>query len=510
MTTARCSRQARGFLVQKPQGSFTPRVQAVGPEHFGIVSIDCAKARSKFSLCDFYGRVLIEPTILEHTQTGFRAALDQVRAALRGHALGDVVVAIESTGTYHRPVQNAFRTAGFDTRLVHPFASKHFRQPADPGNKTDDTDLAAIFRATVNGFGLRQPTWPAPYLALQQLCRQRRDLVHKTTTLRCQIQETLHQLMPGYTALFAEHFFDTPVALPLARVTGSAQAVQAAGLDGLRRLVAPGLRYQMTTLVKIHDWARTAAPAQEPCQLYRESLDRLADDFLQKTKEIRGLEQRSAHLLAQTPFLRLLALPGICVVSAAELAGEQGPPEYYAHANHLTGRAGLCPSRYQSDQVDCANGPLRRRANRRLRAALLQIADNLLRHNHHFQVRATPWKLQGKDRRWIHVKVAKSFSRLLFVLLTGPGLVPHPACQPRHSICDKLLAFHLAHHTDLAKALAAIDHAAQQLSGRTCREEAELLRQQLDEPHRRPGCGRRRGPVPLAQLIPQVLSAPRC
>jgi transposase len=429
-----------------------------------------------------------------------------VRAAQHAHDLRDLVVALESTGTYHRPVQHAFRAAGFDTRLVHPFASKHFRQPADPNNKTDDTDLAAIFRATVNGFGLAQPTWPGVYLELQQLGRQRRDLVHKTTTLRCQIKETLHQLMPGYTALFAEHFFDTPVALPLARATGSAQAVLDAGRDGLPRDLPEGLRYKMTTLVKVLAWARTATPAQEPCQLYRQSLDRLADDFLQKTREIRGLEQRSARLLAQTPFLRLLALPGICVVSAAELAGEQGPPECYANANHLTGRAGLCPSRYQSDQVDCANGPLRRHGNRRLRAALLQIADNLLRHNHHFQAVAARWKRQGKDPRWLHVKVAKSFSRLLFVLLTGPGVVPHPACQPRHSICDKLLGFHIDHHTELPQALEDIDHAARQLSGRTCREEAELLRQQLDAPRSRHGCGRQRGPVPLAQLIPLVLA----
>ena len=44
--------------------------------------------------------------------------------------------------------------AGFEARIVHPFASKQFRQPADPGNKTDDTDLAAIHCAAVNGFAL--------------------------------------------------------------------------------------------------------------------------------------------------------------------------------------------------------------------------------------------------------------------------------------------------------------------------------------------------------------------
>src|SRR6267378_4235299 len=171
MARPRYSKKPRGFLVQKPLGQFTDRVQAVGPEHFGVVAIDCAKARSKFLLCDFYGNVLIEPTPVEHTQSELRAACDRVRSAMGVHALTDIVVAIERTGTYHRPVQDAFRRAHFETRLVHPFAAKQFRQPADPDNKTDDTDLAGIFRAAVNGFGLLQPSWPDVYLELQQLSR---------------------------------------------------------------------------------------------------------------------------------------------------------------------------------------------------------------------------------------------------------------------------------------------------------------------------------------------------
>jgi hypothetical protein len=62
-----------------------------------------------------------------------------------------------------------------------------------------------------------------------------------------------------------------------------------------------------------------------------------------------------------------------------------------------TGRAGLRPSRYQSDQVDKANGPLVRKCNRALRAAILGIADNLIVCNHHFQMLATTWRALGKD-----------------------------------------------------------------------------------------------------------------
>jgi transposase len=500
MARRRSAQRSRGYLVQKPLGQFTERVQAVGPKHFGVVSVDCAKARSKFFLCDFYGNVLIEPTPVDHTQTALNTAIDRVRAAMTEHGLRDLVVAIERTGSYHRPVQDAFRRAAFDTRLVHPFAAKQFRQPADPDNKTDDTDLAGIFRAAVNGFGLLQPSWPDVYLELQQLSRQRRDLVCKTSTLRCQIKETLHQLMPGYAELFPGHFFDTAVVLPLARATGSAQAVLDAGVEGLRQL-AHGHYCRLATLARVLDWARTAAPPQRPAPLFREQLDRLVDDFLQKAEEIRVLEQRMAHLLVTTPYAHLLALPGICIVTSADLASELGPIEHYANAGRITGRAGLCPARYQSDRVD-VHGSLRRRAHRRLRAALLRIADSLIHHNHHYQAAADRWHCQHKDARWIRVKVAKSFSRLAFALLAGRCLFPHPACQPRHSICEKLLGFHCARKTDIQRALEDIERVGVHLSDRTWKEERQMLQRQLDDPR----CRRKRGPVALAKIIPLVLA----
>ena len=54
-----------------------------------------------------------------------------------------------------------------------------------------------------------------------------------------------------------------------------------------------------------------------------------------------------------------------------------GPISGYANANAITGRAGLFPSRYQSDQTDNDRGPLIRHSNRRLRCVLMRIADNL-------------------------------------------------------------------------------------------------------------------------------------
>jgi len=61
-------RTRRPQVLHSPRGVIHPRVQTVGPEHFGIVAVDCAKARSKWMLSNFYGKVLVDPTLVEHNR----------------------------------------------------------------------------------------------------------------------------------------------------------------------------------------------------------------------------------------------------------------------------------------------------------------------------------------------------------------------------------------------------------------------------------------------------------
>jgi len=201
-----------------------PRVQAVGPEHFGILCVDCAKARSKIMLADFYGRVLIEPTTVTHDQFGLDAAVQSVRDAAARHVLKDLIIVIERTGSYHRVIQRAFTKAGFEVRIIHPFATKQYRQPANPGNKTDDTDLAAIHRGAVNGFGLLEHEPNPVYVSLQMLARHRRNLVRKKVAVQQRMLEYLDAYMPGYSRCVSD-LFESEIALWVASNLGSAEAI---------------------------------------------------------------------------------------------------------------------------------------------------------------------------------------------------------------------------------------------------------------------------------------------
>ena len=124
-----------------------------------------------------------------------------------------------------------------------------------------------------------------------------------------------------------------------------------------------------------------------------------------------------------------------------------------------------------------------------------------MNRNGYFSVRAQRWYRDGKDPRWVHVKVAKIFSRLSFAIVAGGHLFPHPCCQQRHYILGKLLEFHADHRTDPAQTRSDLETVIAQLPARTRAEEVPPLRQQLDDL-----ANRRRGPQPLASILSIVLA----
>ena len=479
---SRARRSRRYLTIVKPSGSLHPRVQKVGPEHFGIVAVDCAKARSKWMLADFYGRILIPPTVVEHNKQGFDSAIAEIRRAMESHSLGDMLVAIERTGIYHLPVKRAFSSQSFDTRIVHPLTTKQYRLPADPGNKTDDTDLCAIHRATTNGFGLIELPLDEIHGPLRLLARYRRSLVRKNASLRNQIIALLDVILPGYTGIFND-VFNNQAALSIARSVQSAAKVRALGSEGLAQILKElKVRYQRRTLKKILDWANGIDSTTEHSEMYYTILVHL----------------EMASFLVRTAYVVLLSIPGISIVTAAEFAGEMGPITNYANDQAITGRAGIYPSRYQSDKVDRCDGPLVRRANRKLRGVIMMIADNLLSCNRFFQALKVPWVAAGMEQQAMCVRVAKRFCRIAYQMVAGGQVFRHPSCQKRDAILRKLSIFHSEHGSSMAQVLTDLQAATDHIPKSEHAPEAKSLYEELQPSNNRQPCGPRR----LGEILP--------
>jgi transposase len=490
------------ITLHKPNGLLSERVQKVGPQHFGIASIDCGKGRSDWMLVDFYGNVRVPAAEVQHTRLGFDLMVVQLRTAIEKHSLRDVVTVVERTGNYHLPVKRALQHAGFEVRIVHPFATKQFRQPADPGNKTDENDLAAIARAAINGFGLVESPRNSLYEQLYLLVRHRRDLVRKRASLYCQIREHLDAVLPGFASHF-ETLWKSNILLKLAAQYRTAQAMVAAGEKGLYAyLRKETLRFQKASVTRVLLWASNAAAAHESADTHQRVWQTLEEDRTAKTLQIDAVERDLAGLLARTPYVLLLSHPGINVVSAAELAGEMGPITNYASPKAITGRAGLYPSRYQSNQTDRKDGKMIRCCNRTLRATLLMVADNLLKCNDYYRALAKTWRAEGKDPRHSHVRVASRLARIIFQIVVGGKVFHHPSQCQRDYMLDKLLEFHWDRHTHVEIILRDLDAARQQIPMSEYANEAIPLQKRLDKTQR----SRLHEPHPIGELLLVVLA----
>ena len=487
--------------LQKPNGVIAPRVQKVGGEHFAIVCVDPAKHRSEWMMADYFGNLLIEPRTLEHRAVSFKLAIELIRQVQKEHDIQDTLVVVERTGTYHLPTKRAFANAGFDTRIVHPFATKQYRVPADPGRKTDPNDLKAQHRAAVAGFGLCDLELESPYRELQLRSRHRRNLVEKATAIACQIREHLHLSMPGYANLF-DRLFDSPALFLAARCESPAKMIKL-GQDGLsQHLTKNKIRHHVRTIDKVLTWAKQAVAEHiHSGPLHHAIWTDLHDLYRHFRRKITALEREMAGDLVQTPYVRLLAIPGINVVSAAELAGEMGPIAQYANANAITGRSGLYPSRHQSDQTDYDSGPIIRQANRRLRCVLMRIADNLVCHCNYYRGQADVDEARGIDKRASRVKIAKRFSRLVLACVAGDEPMRHPCFQKPDSILEKLRCFHYEHETSTNRVLADLKVTVGQLPYHTRNHEAEIVADVLQQ-----HANRRRGPGLVGDLLPAVLA----
>lgn len=494
----RKSRGSRKRFIGKPTGQVQERVQAVGPEHFGVVAVDCAKRRSKWMLCNFYGKVIIEPTKVEHTAGGLRAMTQVVAKACKAEGLTDTIVAVEMTGIYHKPVYRAFRKAGFDTRIVHPFASNHCRQPLHPDEKTDDKDLEAIFHAAVNGYGLAKLPVSEVYQSLQAVSRHRHNLVKQRGRLMVQIRRLLHQTMPGFADLFDEgKLFHKSIALPVALEFVSADAIRRAGVDGTaRHLNNTKVRFQRRTIERIAAWANIAAEPSELATMHTRQWQQLNELRSLFTEQIAAAEQEMAGFLAKTPYILLLSVTGINVVSAARLAGEAGPIEHYASPRAINGRAGLFPSRYQSDEVDHADGSLVRQCNRKLRGAAMLVAENLIKCHPYYRGLSELWKQQKVDPRDRRCRIANRAMRMVYQLVGGRQLWRGKGVDCEY-VLAKLQEFHRVHKTPIDQSIRDMNEAFAWLPKPAYAAEAKPIAELARKKHR--------GPQPIGDLLVPLL-----
>jgi transposase len=187
---------------------------------------------------------------------------------------------------------------------------------------------------------------------------------------------------------------------------------------------------------------------------------------------------------------------GINVVSAARLAGEAGPIEHDATARTINGRAGLYPSRYQSDEVDHADGRLVRQCHRKLRGAAMRVAENLIKCHPYYRGLSELWKPRKVDARDRRCRIANRALRMVYQLVGGRQRWRGRGVDGE-AVLAKLQEFHRVHHSPLDQTIRDVHEAVAWLPKSAHAAEAKPLVELTRK--------RRRGPQRIGDLLLPLL-----
>lgn len=440
------------YHIQGKKGSrFRDQLRGINLEEVLIVAIDAAKLHQKALICNFYGDIIEGPFFFSVNKQGMTQLFTLIEKAKTVTNAQRIFCGVEATGHYYEDIVRQLEAGGYGVEILNAYTTSEERSSALNWCKTDDLDLVAIAYSIMNNKGTESTLPEGKRRQLLTLTRARRKEINKRSTLQMEIRVVIDHIwreFQGYaikvnnkritqkifsdfwgksSLFFLEHYPHPSDVLSLGEL-------------GLRKLSKwHNLKLRQTSIQKL------LYAAEQALSLSKEELSSellLLNIKLQDRKRINTnvqcLEKEIESLLLQTDGKLLLSIPGIGLVSAAELYSEMGDISQYENPNQLIKKAGTNPIIKQSGGDDGFRyyGKISKQGNPSFRYTLYSAGRNLCMHNRDLRPYYDRLKAKGKHARKIFVAMGNKFIKIAFAMLRDKK--PFLSKQPGFRVLDEI------------------------------------------------------------------------
>jgi transposase len=370
-----------------------------GSERHLIVGIDIAKEKHHAFFGTATGKTLCKQFTFPNSREGFELLLSKTETVRLQQQLQQVVVGVEPTANYHKPLADYLVQEDLQVVQVSGVAVKQNRELLDGRwDKHDRKDAANIADLIAQG-KCQFYEFPSPAL------RELRELLHVKHTLKKEEHRVKTRIRNNLLAQFfpeMDQFMTACQQDTLAVIGACCSPKQIAALDFASffenvAIVHKGKR-QEEHLYRIWQCAHQSIGCQAGnAPLYEGKV--LIDQLLHLRKIIKELDEQIAALCSGfEEYPCLLSIPGIGPAISAIILGALGNPYRFDTAKQVIKLAGLDLSASRSGRPALKATPIiSKRGNTELRYALCQAALVAGSRNTFFRC----WfakKLKGRER----------------------------------------------------------------------------------------------------------------
>ncbi len=382
-----------------------------------LVTVDIAK-KVNTGYCRCPNGDEIKPFEFLNTFIGFQLFGSRVEKVKQRAGLENIVVGLESTGSYGEPLLHFLSRQGVQLVQVNPLHTKRMKELTgnSPG-KTDRKDPKVIADIIELGRALTVVIPEGVAADLRRLTQGRERAIQRRTVLYNQLQDLVFLIFPEFwrvikdvksrTAQYLLRKYPTPREvrqLGCQRLAGILKEVSRGRLDGQR---AEALYEAAGQSAGIEPGQRGMLLELKQVLLEIEGLERF----------VKKIEQEMSSHLEQVPYCRsILSVKGIGKVTAAALIGEVGDFHKFQTLGEILKLAGL-------DLYEISSGDHRgtrhisKRGRSLLRKTLFFAALNVVRKGGVMHAVYQQYIQRGMLKLKALVAIARKLLRVLFALV---------------------------------------------------------------------------------------------
>jgi transposase len=318
------------------------KLEAITPKTL-IVGVDIAKETQWARFVDYRGIELGKALKFQNNKTGFETILASIESICKNKRLDDIIVGMEPTGHYWKPLANYLLMHEVKVVMVNPYHTKKAKELDDNSQtKSDKKDALTIAKLVRDGRYYEVYMPQDIFAELRVLANARLSLMKRHNTLKNTITAVMDEYFPEMKLVF-KNPLNGKASMQILKTCPFPSLILELGIEGVLTEIKKAVKKTVgrKKAQQLVETAQNSIGVSYGTASSKLKLELMIEELELLTKQLDQVESTMELALAQTGIGEIiLGIPGIGVVTAASFLGEIGDPMRFDHPRQISKMAG--------------------------------------------------------------------------------------------------------------------------------------------------------------------------
>ena len=348
-----------------------------------VVGVDIAKETQWARFVDYRGLETGKVLKFHNDKYGFDSILASVRCICKNKRFDNVILGMEPTGHYWKPLANYLIMHGIKVVMVNPYHTKRAKELDDNSQtKNDKKDALTIAKLVKDGRYYEVYMPQDIYAELRVLANSRISLMKRHNALKNTITAVMDEYFPEIVTVFKKPLKGKASIQVLKSCPFPALIVEL-GVEGVLAEIKKAVKKTVgrKKAEQLVETAKTSIGVSYGTVSAKLKLELMIEELELLTKQLAQIETVMELALADTGLGEIiLGIPGIGIVTAASFLGEIGDPMRFTTPRQISKMAGY--NLVEDSSGKSKSGTvISKRGRKSLRSILYQMAMTMVAVN---------------------------------------------------------------------------------------------------------------------------------